>query len=402
MNSNSDSRPTYIGWKKVLLWVIVFSFSACSLPLRTAGPAYQTHESGIKYLVTEKGDGAQASIKDKVRVHYRLLLEDSTLIESSYDRSEPVSFQLGQAQVIKGWDIGIELLQEGDKATLIIPPDLGYGDKPMGDIPANSTLVFHVELIEVLPAPDPYVVPEGVEISEVSSGLRYAVIEGGEGKQLQPGMKVKVHYSGYFENMEVFDSSYERGYPFEFTLGRGMVIRGWEEGIARLRVGDKARLWIPWDLAYGQQGRGPIPPESNLIFDIEVLDAHEIARPEAFDVSHSDTLTTESGLQYLIAEEGYGGSPENEDIVTVHYTGYLPDGRMFDSSVQRGQVFRFVLGQGQVIDGWDEGVQLMQYNAKYRFIIPPELGYGDRRVGPIPPNSKLIFDIELFESNDTE
>ncbi|GAA3772210.1 peptidylprolyl isomerase [Flavobacterium ginsengiterrae] len=105
------------------------------------------------------------------------------------------------------------------------------------------------------------------------SGLRYKMIQKGEGKRAEAGKTVSVHYEGSLENGKVFDSSYPRKKPIEFKLGIGQVIEGWDEGIALLQVGDKARFVIPSDLAYGPSGAGGvIPPHATLIFDVELMD----------------------------------------------------------------------------------------------------------------------------------
>ena len=108
--------------------------------------------------------------------------------------------------------------------------------------------------------------------------------------------------------------------------------------------------------------------------------------------------STASGLQFIVIEEGSGESPPAGSRVRVHYTGMLEDGTVFDSSYKRNQPFEFELGIGQVIAGWDEGIALMKVGAKYRLIIPPELGYGERGAGGglIPPNATLLFDVELL------
>ena len=108
---------------------------------------------------------------------------------------------------------------------------------------------------------------------KTESGLRYQFIQKGEGKQAEAGKTVSVHYEGSLENGKVFDSSYPRKKPIEFRLGQGQVIEGWDEGIALLRVGDKARFVIPSDLGYGPAGAGGvIPPNATLIFDVELMD----------------------------------------------------------------------------------------------------------------------------------
>lgn len=121
-----------------------------------------------------------------------------------------------------------------------------------------------------------------------------------------------------------------------------------------------------------------------VIFDI---DADVLSNPQ----------TTESGLQFIVVEEGSGESPPKGSKVRVHYTGMLEDGTIFDNSYERDEPLEFNVGTGQVIAGWDEGIGLMKTGAKYRLIIPPELGYGSRGAGGvIPPNATLIFDVELL------
>jgi FKBP-type peptidyl-prolyl cis-trans isomerase FkpA len=107
--------------------------------------------------------------------------------------------------------------------------------------------------------------------------------------------------------------------------------------------------------------------------------------------------TTESGLTYEDTAAGTGASPQAGQTVTVHYTGWLTDGTKFDSSRDRGTPFRFTIGRGQVIKGWDEGVATMKVGGLRRLTIPPALGYGARGAGGvIPPNATLIFDVELL------
>jgi FKBP-type peptidyl-prolyl cis-trans isomerase len=108
---------------------------------------------------------------------------------------------------------------------------------------------------------------------KTQSGLRFKIIQNGNGVQAEKGKKVSVHYKGQLADGTVFDSSYSRKQPIDFTLGIGQVISGWDEGIQLLKVGDKARFVIPSDLAYGSQGAGGvIPPNANLIFDVELMD----------------------------------------------------------------------------------------------------------------------------------
>lgn len=109
-----------------------------------------------------------------------------------------------------------------------------------------------------------------------------------------------------------------------------------------------------------------------------------------------DTVTTPSGLKYIEMTVGTGAAPAVGQTVQAHYTGWLTDGKKFDSSRDRGQTFAFPLGQGRVIRGWDEGIASMKIGGRRLLIIPPDLGYGARGAGGvIPPNATLVFDVEL-------
>lgn len=134
--------------------------------------------------------------------------------------------------------------------------------------------------------------------------------------------------------------------------------------------------------------------KKHLFIAIAVLIAISITKAQ-------DTVTTPSGLKYIIIEQGTGEKAQNNKAVEVHYTGYLLDGKVFDSSRDRNEPIEFILGNKKVIAGWDEGIALMSIGDKYRLIIPPELAYGSKGAGNvIPPNATLIFDTELISVSD--
>ena len=235
-------------------------------------------ESGLKVEIMEKGTGQIPQTGDLVSVHYTgSLKSNGEVFDSSYDAGRPFEFPLGKGRVIKGWDEGIALLKVGTQAKLIIPANLAYGDKDNGPIPANSDLVFIVELIGIKAAPKPitHAVFDTTTAEKITtnSGLICHIVSKGEGPKVQIGSNVKVHYYGYLtENGQKFDSSFERGEPITVQVGAGQVIPGWEEGLSLLSQGDKAKLFIPSGLAYGDQGiPGVIPGNAELAFDVQIM-----------------------------------------------------------------------------------------------------------------------------------
>lgn len=235
-----------------------------------------TTASGLKYIDTLAGSGATAESRQVVTVAYTGKLDDGSVFDSTDKHGQPFAFTLGAGEVIPGWDEGIASMKVGGKRTLIIPPELAYGAEGRAPvIPANATLTFDVELLDIQePAPATPPAVSGTETT-TDSGLKYIDIEKGSGATPQAGQTVTVHYTGWLEaDGSKFDSSLDHGQPFSFTLGAGNVIRGWDEGLATMKVGGKRRLIIPPILGYSSQGSAPvIPANATLIFDVELLDA---------------------------------------------------------------------------------------------------------------------------------
>ncbi|MGE0409604.1 MAG: FKBP-type peptidyl-prolyl cis-trans isomerase [Amphiplicatus sp.] len=245
-------------------------------------------------------------------------------------------------------------------------------------------------------------------VKTTASGLQYKILSEGPPDGFSPKASdvVTVEYVGALIDGSEFDSSRAHGAAARFPLDQ--VIPGWTEGVQLMSEGDRYRFYIPSDLAYGETGtpNGPIGPNAALIFDVELLDvtdpernAEEAKKFLAENAGKEGVKTTGSGLQYQIISEGPAGgaSPSDANIVKVHYKGTLTDGTEFDSSYARGEPAEFPLGR--VIPGWTEGVQLMSVGDKYRFFIPPSLGYGEQgsRDGSIGPNEALIFEVELLD-----
>ena len=247
--------------------------------------------------------------------------------------------------------------------------------------------------VEKAKVPPPDVAAPPADALKTESGLAYKFIEDKPGDEHPAAADtVSVHYTGWTTDGEMFDTSAKRGKPAEFPLNR--VIPGWTEGVQLLTTGDKARFWIPEDLAY--KGR-PGAPAGMLVFDIELLSVEKAPEPPPVpaDVAAppADATKTASGLAYKVLKQGEGGDkPGATSRVTVHYSGWTTDGKMFDSSILRGKPATFPLNG--VIAGWTEGLQLMSEGDSYRFWIPVELAYQNR---PGKPAGMLVFDVELLK-----
>ena len=224
------------------------------------------------------------------------------------------------------------------------------------------------------------------DATKTPTGLATKVIAPGSGND-HPAKDdlVRIHYTGWKTDGTMFDSSVSAGKPAVFPVGR--VIAGFSEGIQLMVPGEKRRLWIPEALAY----KGAREPKGMLVFDVELIDMPNRPPPDV-KAPPADAKKTSSGLAYKVIKQGVGGRhPKASSDVTVDYTGRTTDGKMFDSSVVKGQPIKFPLNG--VIAGWTEGVQLMVEGEKARFWIPEKLAYK----GESAPYGMLVFDVELLK-----
>lgn len=244
------------------------------------------------------------------------------------------------------------------------------------------------EKFEPIPAPADVAKPPADAV-KTASGLTSKVLQPGTGTT-HPGATdmVTVNYTGWTTDGRMFDSSFARKAPSTFPVNR--VIKGWGEGVQLMAAGEKRRFWIPQEIAYnGMAGR----PAGMLVFDIELLEfaPNPTLAPADVKAAPLDSKKTNSGLAYKVIKAGTGTvHPTKNSTVTVHYTGWTTDGKMFDSSIERGQPLSFELSG--VIAGWTEGVQLMVVGEKARFWIPEKLAYK----GESAPYGTLVFDVELI------
>ncbi|MEY3395590.1 MAG: hypothetical protein RL346_1826 [Verrucomicrobiota bacterium] len=339
-------------------------------------------KSGLASKVLQAGTGdKKPAATDTVTVHYSGWTTDGKLFDSSLKRGEPASFPLNQ--VIAGWTEGLQLMVVGEKRRFWIPEDLAYGPAVPGSGRPGGMLCFDVELLGIKDAPK---APADTE--KTASGTAYKVIKKGAGEKPGKTQIIMFHFhASTMEGQSLQDSRQEPEVP---TAPLDKLPPELNELFGDMMAGEQRKCWLP----------EPSLPGGFVVADLELVSFKDAPAPPEVpkDVASApaDATKTASGLVHKVLVAGSGKDhPKATDTVKVHYSGWMVDGKMFDSSVTRGQPTSFPLNQ--VIKGWTEGVQLMVVGEKRRFWIPEDLAYGPLVPGSGRPGGMLVFDVELLE-----
>jgi FKBP-type peptidyl-prolyl cis-trans isomerase len=228
-----------------------------------------------------------------------------------------------------------------------------------------------------------------------ATGLAFKVLSAGQGKDHPlPEDRVRVHYVGWTRAGKMFYSSFERGQPTLLRVSDG--IAGWQETLPLMLVGERRRIWVPSKLGYGDNA--PVAP-GDIVFDIELV---SIAKPPPVPpdlaAPPENARVTASGLAYRVLEAGAGTAhPTPSSRVTVDYSGWTPDGKMFDSSVARGEPALLRMAEmDEVVRGFAEGVALLVVGDRARFWVPAQRGDDDGDEVPFVVSGPLVFDVQLL------
>jgi FKBP-type peptidyl-prolyl cis-trans isomerase len=221
------------------------------LPIVLLAPLALLQTGHVSIKDAKLGTGSlSAKLGDRVWIEYTGKLTNGKIFDTSVGRN-PYELTLGAGEVIKGWDIGIQGMKVGGKRTLTVPPVLAYGAAANGDIPANSTLVFTMELKKL-------------------ERLAVTITKKGTGPGVGGGDTILLHYRGKLKNGKQFDTSYGHE-PVQITIGQTHLVPGFTMGLVGMKLGEKRRVLIPPALGYGSQDYGPIPANSTLYFDLELV-----------------------------------------------------------------------------------------------------------------------------------
>jgi len=261
-------------------------------------PGFKKTKTGLYYkLANDVDDTLFPQIGDFVDIDMKYGTKDSTIFDS---KTLPNPMQLPIVESVYPGDIyeGMQLMNVGDSAVFICNTDSVFTKlfrlpKVPDEFKNEENIYFYIKMNDIMSKEEmnakkeaemkelaakeagdrvAYIKEHYPDAQPTESGLYYIVVKEGKGPKPEAGDKVKVHYTGTFLDGKKFDSSVDRGQPFEFTLGKGQVIRGWDEGISMMRKGGKAILIVPSSLGYGPQGNRGIPPSSTLVFEVELID----------------------------------------------------------------------------------------------------------------------------------
>jgi peptidylprolyl isomerase len=361
----------------------------------TAPPADAVKSAdGLVFKSLGEGSGAAPSKNDNVTLEITTWNAKGDTLASTKVHGKPIPVALA-TNTSAGFVEAITMMKKGGHAIFWVPPEIGHKAKTPGPAAkdATETLAFEVTLVDVKPAPaiPPDVAAPPADAKKTAKGVSFVVLKPGTGKdQLRYFDTATYQYTGWDTTGHMFDSSEMRAQPRSASPFREPV--GLEEALTQLVVGERARVWIPAEMTKG----GAQVPDGQLTYEIELVSIKPAVKappPTPPDVAAppKDAQKTASGVFYKEIKPGDGKShPAATDTVTVNYTGWTTDGRMFDSSFMAGKPTPMPLNG--VIKGWTDGIPTMTTGGTTRFWIPVELAYNHAKG---KPDGMLVFDVEL-------
>lgn len=364
-------------------------------------PEFLGPVEGLVITDLVEGTGDEAINGAIVSLQYvGVLGENGNQFDASWDRAAtPIEFTLGTGQVISGWDAGIVGMQVGGRRVLQIPATQAYGPTARPNIPADSDLVFIVDLVEVLPAPPtPTPAPPAPPIPEDSLGafdeLETIDLVEGTGTAIERGDIVAVQYVGVDAvTGEEFDSSWSRGaVPFLHTAGVQGVIEGWQEGILGMKVGGERILQIPSAMAYGQ---------GDLVFRVHAVDV--TPAPDAHKLAFDGPVPDDVEVTTLI--EGDGAVAEEGNVVEANLVVYrFSDSALIQSTYTDGDMAVLALTPGSALPGFYDGIIGIQEGELRQIIVPTDVAFpeGVPAGAGVQPGDALVFVMDAVDVANPE
>jgi peptidylprolyl isomerase len=229
-------------------------------------------------------------------------------------------------------------------------------------------------------------------------GLQIAVLKESEGAALASGDGASVHYTGWLLDGIVFDSSVPRGAPFDFQVGGGQVIKGWDQGVIGMRPGERRQLVIPSALGYGAKGAGSIPPGATLVFEVELLAIAAARRPPPAPrpIPEEAWIPRADGARVADAPPCSGAPLRDGERVRVEYTAWTLGGKVGDSTFSRTAPETVLVGGSALVPGVMRTLSDMSRDCTRTVELPSELAFGSTGSGAIPPYAPTIWQITVL------
>ncbi len=347
-----------------------------------------TSAAGITTKILSAGTGASPQSNDTVKIHFDAWRPDGKLLHSTKRQRRPQPMMLGRANA--GWKEILTPMKVGQKTAIWASEEL-LGRRPAKG-KASETVVLELELVEVIRAPPTptHLVTAAPGAKKLGKDMRSLVVTKGQGnKKPETTDSAEFHLAGWDKDGTLFENTAAFGRPRNGDISKQPV--GIQQALATMTEGETRRVWLAEGVS-----RQSYVPKGPLVYDITLARIIEKQAPPKTpkDVAKppKGAQKTASGVSYKFLKRGKGTiKPTADQKVQVHYSGWTTDGKMFDSSVTRGQPAEF--GLRQVIKGWTDGLQVMSVGDKTRFWIPQALAYQGR---PGKPKGMLVFDVELL------
>lgn len=405
-------------------------------------PGYSLKSDGLYYRFYQQNKSLPLVGKtDVIKIKVACYLHDS--LYYNWEESQGViRAQITDSRFSGDLQSAFSMMREGDSASFYIKADsiaaIYYDQDPVAlGLKGDDYFRYEIKMLEVKSADafqadidkkkmeladaskaalQSYISENGINVEPTQSGIYIIEQKAGKGRCPEKGEKVFIDYRVSLLSGQPLETTYGAEERFSFVLGEGHVVPALEEILPMMHLKEVVKAVVPYEMAYGERGNGPVQAYSNLIYEVELQKIMTVKEQEveserllkqqkeksvkdfaAYCKEQGIVKHTESGLYYKIENEGNGLVPTKGTTACVKFVAKIMNGDLLGSSEQLGDCYEIPMGEGKVLRGLEEGIGLMTVGEKATFVLPYNLAYGEQDYGNIPAYSNIIFDVELIE-----